>query len=188
MFRKWIIALVLFAFLFNYATAQKQGFLSVDTLQFIEWNNERPISWNDYGVRTFGKPSSFALTSVTHSVRGGIVDGKPNFQVKVLFVKKDSWTSDTTNVRLFEHERLHFDIAELYGRKIRKQVESLGNQGVTKLSTYRRYVRLLLDEYKRKSVSYDEETNHGAVLESQLEWNKFIAHELNRLVDYRLNE
>ncbi|MHA7101357.1 DUF922 domain-containing protein [Roseivirga pacifica] len=188
MFRHRFVVLFALLFYTQLSFAQKQGFLTVDTLAFIEWNEDRPISWEDYGVRTFGKkPSSFAITSVTHSVRGGLKNGEPNFQVKVLFVKKDSWTSDTTNVRLFEHERLHFDLAELYGRKIRKQIVMLGNQGIDKLSVYKRYVRLLLDEYKRKSMDYDAETRHGALFDQQQEWEEFVHHELERLIDFKFN-
>lgn len=170
----------------QYLHAQNGQFLKVDTTKYIIWNEGQPITWNDYTLLSDSesRSGSYALTAVTHSIRGGIENGKPNFQVFVLFKKEDSWTSDNTDMALFAHEKLHFDIAELYGRKLRKQIEAMGNQGETDLKVYRKRIKLLLNEFNRKSQEYDRETKHGESVSKQIEWKEFILFELNRLNEY----
>lgn len=179
----WVLQLLLLS---NLLLAQRGKFLKVDTTQYIEWNATRPLSWKDYLHRptenAFG--DAFALTSVTHSVRGGISKGKPNFEVYVLFVREESWTSDSTDMALLAHEQLHFDIAELYARKLRKQIEAMGKQEVTDLKEYRKKIQYLLDQFKLKSSDYDEETVHGRIGEKQEEWRIFVSSEMQRLHTY----
>jgi hypothetical protein len=164
-----------------------QGFMVVDTTSYVEWKAERPLNWADFVFRDIrrGDQQSYALTSVIHSVRGDIKDGKPNFEVRVLFVKKDSWTTSSGNRALLAHEQLHFDLAELYGRKIRKQFVAMGAQGIETLGDYKKSVKVLLNEFKRKSVSYDKETKHGRIEEEQKEWERYVKAELERLNEYK---
>lgn len=161
-------------------------FLKVDTVEYIEWDEERPLAWSDFEYKGLkaGEKESYALTSVFHSVRGGIKSGMPNFQVRVLYVKEDSWTTNLVSEELLAHEQLHFDLAELYGRKIRKALETLGENGEDQLGEYRKVINLLLDEFKRKSMEYDNETVHGSIAEMQLEWTEYVAFELSRLNKY----
>lgn len=155
-------------------------------MENIEWQEASRLDWQDYELRNSKSDgeSMFALTKVFHSVRGGMKAGKPNFQVKVLFVKKGSWTTTYANSRLLAHEQLHFDLAELYGRKLRSTIASLGRQEIQDLKIYKARIERLLDEFKSKSLSYDEETIHGRIPEKQQEWQAYVAHELNRLSKY----
>ncbi len=179
------IGLMLLACLSSELFAQDKRFLDVDTTKYIAWNEGRPLTWDDYKLlEDSSEGDSYALTAVTHSIRGGIEGGKPNFQVYVLFKIKDSWTSNRSDTALFLHERLHFDIAELYGRKLRKQIATMGENGETNLSVYKRKIKLLLREFNRKSLDYDEETRHGTDSEKQKEWVEFVNHELLRLNEY----
>ncbi len=184
MFRS-VLCLVLF---FIFALSQRvfaQGgkYLDVDTTKYIVWDEDRPITWSDYPVLE-GYSNAVALTAVTHSVRGSISKGKPKFEVYVLFKIEDSWTSDTTDLALFAHEKLHFDIAEMYGRMLRKQIEVMGENGEQDLAKYREAIKYLLAEFKRKSAEYDEETVHGAVQDEQERWQIFVSSELQRLHEY----
>jgi len=167
--------------------ANGQAFLRVDTSEYIEWNEGRPLQWSDFVYKPLeaGNKDYFALTTVFHSVRGGMKNGKPNFQVRVLYVKKESWTTNVRSNDLLDHEKLHFDLAELYGRKLRKQIEEMGKAGEKDISKYSATIKLLLDEFKRKSSIYDTETLHGRDFEQQEVWNEFVKYELNRLNKYK---
>lgn len=177
----WIAPLLLI--LSNSLEAQ---YLKVDTTQFIEWSDDLYLNWKDYRFRNRQNRSGngMALTSVKHSIRGGIIGGEPKFQVKVLFVKNDSWTSDSTDIVLLAHEKLHFDIAEMFGRKIRKQIMELFKQGERDMSTYNKYVRILLGDFKRFSADYDKATDHGRNLDEQRKWFEIVFSELQRLKPY----
>ena len=165
----------------------KAQYLEVDTAQFIEWSDELYLSWEDYQLKKSKRSNEeggVALTSVFHSVRGGIIKGEPRFEVKVLFVKKDSWTTDPTNIVLLAHEKLHFDIAEMFGRKIRKQIADLYDRGERDLKIYNKYVKILLGDFKRFSSNYDKETRHGSDSEEQKAWFDLVYSELDRLKLY----
>lgn len=161
-------------------------YLKVDTTAYIEWADDLYMNWNDYRFRgrRHSEDSGMALTSVIHSVRGGIIEGLPKFEVKVLFVKQDSWTTDSTSITLLAHEKLHFDIAELYGRKIRKQINDLYNRGERDLKIYNKYVKQLLGDFKRFSQNYDRETRHGKDFDQQNAWFEIVYSELDRLKSY----
>ena len=161
-------------------------YLKVDTTAYIEWSDDLFMSWKDYRFRgrRFSEDSGMALTSVIHSVRGGIIGNEPRFEVKVLFVKKDSWTTDSTSITLLAHEKLHFDIAELYGRKIRKQIDELFQSGERDLKIYNQYVKQLLADFKRFSQNYDRETRHGKDFDEQKAWFEEVYSELDRLKLY----
>ena len=178
--------IILFAF-FSFHAVKAQSFLKVDTAVYLEWNEERRLTWEDYEVRKnpSSQSGSLALTTVFHSIRGGMKNGRPNFQVRVLYVKDKSWTTDDTNSRLLGHERLHFDLAELYGRKIRKQIDILGRREVSELKVYKANIDALLNEFKRKSLNYDKETEHGRILLEQEKWSKLVNIELIRLEKYK---
>ncbi|MBO3697509.1 DUF922 domain-containing protein [Roseivirga sp. E12] len=168
----------------NLVLAQNGKYLKVDTTKYIPWSEERPITWLDYERLDTEVMNASALTAVTHSIRGGMSKGKPSFEVYVLFKIEDSWTTTTTDSTLFAHEKLHFDIAEMYGRMLRKQIAAMGDKGVTDLAEYRKAIKYLLAKFNEKSFEYDDETNHGAVLKEQKRWQIFVSSELQRLHEY----
>lgn len=164
----------------------KAQYLDVDTASYIEWSDKLYLSWNDYQFKetTNEDRGGMALTSVKHSVRGGIVGGIPRFEVKVLFVRGDSWTTDSTNIALLAHEKLHFDIAELYGRKIRKQIDELYKRGERDLKIYNKYVKQLLADFNRYSLNYDTKTQNGKDFDEQKKWFDNVYSEMERLKLY----
>jgi len=83
---------VLCLFWTTHSYGQKGKYLDVDTTKYIVWDEDRPITWDDYPI--LGEAFEFpqALTAVIHSVRGSISKGKPKFEVYVLFKREDSWT------------------------------------------------------------------------------------------------
>lgn len=185
--QKFFFKLCLFyLMLFCEGKVQAQ-FLEVDTASYISWAETRPLSWKDYTYKHVKKEgfSGLAMTTVLHSVRGGMIDKKPYFEVNVLFVKEDSWTSDTTSIALFSHEKLHFDIAELYARKIRKKIAEISAAGEMEISKYQKWVKEYLKEFKRFAKRYDEETDNGMMEKEQGKWEILIAVELDRLKAYR---
>ena len=81
-----------------------------------------------------------------------------------------------------DHEQLHFDITELYARKIRKRFKELQDMGET---DYEEYVKIYyelekeLDAFQQK---YDSEVYFRE--QNQKEWIEKIAKELEELKEY----
>lgn len=148
----------------------------------VEWKEGRSLSWNDYKLRVFrSNRGQLAITSVRHSIRGYLNDEIPDFEVKVLFIKNDSWTTDKEDSELLAHEQLHFDIGELFRRKIVKRINGLRRQGEKQKAIYRYVIRKELSEFRNFSKSYDKATRHGNLKDEQEKWERDVWEELKRL-------
>ena len=63
----------------------------------------------------------------------------PDFSIKTYFDPNESWML-LKNDYVLQHEQIHFDLTELYARKMRKSVESLRQKNVTNISIYRKKI------------------------------------------------
>lgn len=150
----------------------------IETETMIEWSESRPLEWKDYTYRRIRLKGSMALTKVKHSVKGYMINGLPEFEIKVLFRKPHSWTSDTTNLDLLKHEQLHFDIAELYRRKIEHEIFKLQQNQEKNAAVYRAEINRILAEFNAYSRQYDRESNHGKHKLEQARWKQEVLNSL----------
>lgn len=63
----------------------------------------------------------------------------PEFSIKTYFDPNESWML-LKNDYVLQHEQIHFDLTELYARKMRKSVESLRQKNITNISIYRKKI------------------------------------------------
>ncbi|WP_133159925.1 hypothetical protein [Cloacibacterium normanense] len=63
----------------------------------------------------------------------------PEFSIKTYFDPNESWML-LKNDYVLQHEQIHFDLTELYARKMRKSVESLQQKNITNISIYRKKI------------------------------------------------
>ena len=64
----------------------------------------------------------------------------PDFSIKTYFDPNESLML-LKNDYVLQHEQIHFDLTELYARKMRKSVESLRQKNVTNISIYRKKIQ-----------------------------------------------
>ena len=64
----------------------------------------------------------------------------PDFSIKTYFDPNESWML-LKNDYVLQHEQIHFDLTELYARKMRKSVESLRQKNITNISIYRKKIQ-----------------------------------------------
>ena len=64
----------------------------------------------------------------------------PDFSIKTYFDPNESWML-LKNEYVLQHEQIHFDLTELYARKMRKSVESLRQKNITNISIYRKKIQ-----------------------------------------------
>jgi len=152
-----------------------------EALELIEWVEGRPLEWKDYSFRRVRRAGYVAITSVKHSVKGYMRNGLPEFDIKVYFDTKASWTGDTTDLALLSHERLHFDIGEIYRRKIESRIVELQHKGEKRAGVYRGEIKNILIQFNDFSNQYDEESGNGRNAEGQLRWQGIVLAELKRL-------
>jgi hypothetical protein len=102
-------------------------------------------------------------------VRGFRENGMPNFLVTNSFIRNQAWTKDTTSAGTLQHEQLHFDIAEIYARKIRKAVDSLRRKNVKTVVSYPTEITRLLDMRDETDRLYDTDTSQEFMVTNN--WN-----------------
>lgn len=83
------------------------------------------------------------------------------------------------NKAILEHEQLHFDIAELIARKLRKHI-SLKDR----TKKYYKIANNYVDSLNTYNYKFDIETTYGNNIEQQKKWKEKIKLELDKLKKY----
>ncbi|MFS4493198.1 hypothetical protein [Maribacter sp. 2308TA10-17] len=180
---------IIFFFLISISPLMSNGQgLIVENDSLILWQKERLLTWEDF-IKKGEKPKDIHLIhqvaeTVPEMMVFYIKDDKGNENPVPLcyFQKYSSW-SVTSDKETLEHEQLHFDIMELYTRKLRKKFkELLSLDAYTTSETFNYWVNKVFLECKNIQDKYDEE----ALLNypKQQEWRKCIDKELEELKEY----
>lgn len=153
----------------------------------IYWNKANKIKWNDFkGLATDSIENQVAWSFIQINTAADWVDGLPNYKVYAVFKKYNSWSKDTTLATL-AHEQLHFDIGELYARKMRKAMLDLRSKKSDNVNGYLNALNKYYIECNQINDLYDKETAHGVYLGKQQEWNNKINRELLLLKAYEVD-
>lgn len=175
--------LILFLTLFFFSPtvfSQKLPESENDTL--IMWSKDRKLTSNDF-VKTRLEGNKAAQSDIAIDVITRPVEGKYKNYVLVYFLKLES-TIETITPDIIRHEQFHFNIAELYGRKIRKKLVEITKGSIDK-TVYKESINKIYDEYFQYQNRYDKETNHSINKQAQINWEKKIAKELQELNSFR---
>jgi hypothetical protein len=159
--------------------------LSVTTYaqeNFIVWNENKHLEWNDFSGQANDTSNYDAEAFAEVSYRYSFKNTKDfHFDVVANFNKNTSWSKkEHQSQDLLKHEQLHFDIAELYARKMK---EVFDNYSYTD-DFAEEIIRLFNEkkaEYHALQRRYDDDTNHSLNKEKQSEWEIAIHEELSRL-------
>jgi hypothetical protein len=155
-----------------------------NTVDVLEWNEYYDLNWSDFMGTRPDDAAGDAGTVVQIKAKPFMVKDEIHYDVFALFVKSKSW-AEAKAPTLLAHERLHFDIAELYARKIRQRIAELKADNVKKPDVIKLAIQELLQESNEVDMQYDVETLHGAMQSKQAEWEKRVATELAELNKYR---
>ena len=86
---------------------------------------------------------------------------------------------------LLKHEQLHFDIAELFARKIRRKFKEIQNNREARFSIYWESYNVIWKECRELQKRFDSETNHGRDLNANYIWSIKLKDELSQLEKVR---
>lgn len=156
----------------------------------IPWSAARPLVWSDFkGSPPAGGPEG-ALTGYGLYYAWQCHGHAFDFRITAAFVPRESWvksivlTDSTQNRRGLRHEQTHFDLAEVYARKLRKSFAELGDPCARKDGDLKARAQRVLDEEASTQRRYDNETNHGLLAPKQAAWNQEVARLLESLRTY----
>ncbi len=153
------------------------------------WKEDCRLTWDDYKGK---KQKRFAAASTVYSMYRTIyVDADKNIMasVKAVFYPKDSWKGNYLDDALLAHEQRHFDIVELYARKLRKQLGEIKvkdkKDAEQKLDSLHAIIDKEMDAFQDK---YDEDTDYSMAHDEQISWIKKIKDSIDSLVAYQNTE
>lgn len=152
----------------------------------IEWSENTNLKWSDFKARN--KPvGGFAIAASTCGFGyDGIISGdEVTVNVYVRFYCNESWRDNNYLLdEVLQHEQLHFDICELYGRIFYKNILFLRKSGSLTERTLKKTLHQVRDDYDTMQNRYDAETNHSTDSKKQKEWNAKIKHALDQHAAY----
>lgn len=140
----------------------------------IYWNESRKLTWADYKGKVQTGSDAAASTATYLGIEYNF--GRDGFGYKITcsFSKSKSWGLHKTDYILL-HEQGHFDIAEIFARKLNKKMGEYKFNEATFKDDLRNLYQSLMTEKDAFQNQYDEETNHSIKKEKQAEWLKKIA-------------
>lgn len=175
MIRIAVVAAILFVS--QFAVAQNK---------LLCWNEERPLQWhyflgqadesNQYDCESYAEVK---YSYTFHSLNDF------HFDVRAYFNPETSWVkSGFKTEALLKHEQTHFDIAELYARKLKQALESkIYSENFD--SEIKDVFNQYKEEYHKVQKLYDEETIHSTIAYKQKQWESYVSNELQRYSEFR---
>jgi hypothetical protein len=124
---------------------------------------------------------------------GTLIDYRPSFssdtirvEVTAYFLMDSSWTRRPLSNYMLNHEKRHFDIAEIDARRVRKYLRDWGGGSLADYAYYALVARktVFLDSL---SAKYDLETNHSRDTLMQKLWNYRIDSLLEAYKPYEVS-
>ena len=92
----------------------------------------------------------------------------------------NSWAKpEEMNDDVLAHEQGHFDLCELYTRKLRERLSNVNVDVNTLKPVLRSIYDKLQTEYKARQEAYEGETAHGVNLPQQRKWQQILERELS---------
>ena len=151
----------------------------------IHWRPNYRVVWSDFKGKPDPENKMSALTYTGMSTAFFPNDTGFTFDVICYFVKSHSWTINTTSQQLLQHERGHFDIAELFARKLRKELSELKFNPKTFDDDLKKIHSKLEVERRQMNITYDKETDFSMNGIMQNNWSDKIAREIKLLNNYQ---
>lgn len=155
---------------------------SLSTEAVIPWSPDRKLCWDDFR----GQPRAHGFTgAATHArikvtPRANSYTGRVKVQVKALFECHKSWALEKAKDSdyLLNHEQRHFDIAELFAQKLRRELAGIRITARNYPRVKREVIQRIFQEYVDYDESYDRQTVHGIDQDAQAEWDQRIDRRL----------
>ena len=158
---------------------------NTNSTDILYWNPDYRLTWNDFaGYPAVHQDHISAMTASGIVHYKGCNDGFINYKVQAYFERKESWVKvEALTDHHLTHEQIHFDITELYARKLRKALSErkfkCGEE-----NQFEKFIAGYTDEWQRAQSDYDLETEHSLKPKEQEEWYHNINHELSQLEEY----
>lgn len=140
-----------------------------ETAEYLPWANARPLTWDDFLCEPKRNTDAVALTITALGISYNVSNNHLNYEITCSFSKVKSWGILKTPY-ILAHEQGHFDITEIYARKLHKELLDYKFNR----RTFRQDVNIIYDrvvkEKENLQFAYDGLTDHSRNKTVQKEW------------------
>jgi len=151
--------------------------------QFIEWSAVNRLTWDDYLARPSSTSDAAAITSTALGVEYHLKNNSLTYTITCRFSKTASWGKHKTDY-ILQHEQGHFDITELFARKLAKELKTYKFDRRHYQEDISKIYKKVMDEKEEYQTKYDKETDFSRNKQQQSEWLEKIKDELDDLDEY----
>ena len=148
------------------------------------WEPSLRLEWSDFKGDPPKSKRVAATTasgiSYSYSAKGSGGNYTLDFDVQTYFYPKKSWYHpESCDEVVLSHEQLHFDISELFARKLRIRLRE-GRFSEDVKAEVRRIFTSVNEELSAFQNRYDLETDFSRDRKAQTQWNREISQLLRR--------
>jgi len=151
--------------------------------ELLDWSATRKLTWEDYKSKPNPYSDAAASTTTYLGISYNISSRSFSYKIESRFSKSRSWGLHKTSY-ILSHEQGHFDIAEIFARKLHKKM----SEYKFNRKTYQKDLNKIYEEVTKEKTemqnNYDIETDHSIRKKVQAEWLKKIASMLEEYEDY----
>ncbi|MDT0608567.1 DUF922 domain-containing protein [Croceitalea rosinachiae] len=151
----------------------------------VLWSADKRLTWSDFKgpIPPDAVPAATTASGISYKYSANLLhhEVKLDYTVNAYFYPNESWYKpDSCDDLILSHEQLHFDISELFARKMRLILSRTSFTENVK-TEIRKIYKEILKELSDFQDKYDWETNFSRNREAQLEWNARIAEALSKI-------
>jgi len=154
--------------------------------ELLDWDAGRRLTWADYKAKPEPGSDAAASTASVLAVSYSISSTGFTYRIECRFSKTRSWGLHKSDY-ILSHEQGHFDIAEIFARKLHKKLsEYQFNRRTYQKDLDNIYEEIVQDKDKMQN-DYDRETNHSINKDKQAEWLqkiRLLLEEYKAYADY----
>ncbi|MBC7874569.1 MAG: DUF922 domain-containing protein [Ferruginibacter sp.] len=151
--------------------------------ELLEWSASRKLTWADYKAQPDPQSDAAASTTTHLAINYNMSSKGFTYSIASRFSKTRSWGLHKTEY-ILSHEQGHFDIAEIFARKLHKEMGAYKFDKKTYQKDLKKIYEKVTEEKEETQNDYDNETRHSINKEKQREWLKKIAEMLEEYEDY----
>ena len=156
----------------------------------LVWSRKEPPSWKDFRGPARRGTTTAAQTSsgVTYLIQ--CRSSHLGFAVLATFSPRESWVrpdipgNSAASRQSLRHERTHFDITELFARRLRRALAAAERICPGREDNVRKMFDGLADDSRHEQERYDRETAHGMSRDAQARWERLVRARLDSLARY----
>ena len=152
----------------------------------IPWSATRKLDWRDFRAKAPGELAG-ARSMLKYSYSIGCRDGQLHATISTLFLPDQSWvayrivSSGLASPLGLRHEQTHFDLKEVYARRVRRMFAELSSPCPRSDGELFAMAERMFRQEAAGQKLFEDETQSGTIEARQLNWEKRVAADLEAL-------